>query len=290
MIDDLRAITLFVKTVELGSFRECARQFNFSPSVVSQKISDLEKKHGVTLLYRSTRKLALTSEGEAFLVKARQMVDGAEQALNALSQKSENPSGKLTITMPAGLIKSVFMTKLGDFALKYPQVQLDIQFSDKRMNMIAEGFDLAIRAGAMEDSALKSLKIGQIQRLLVCSPTYLKERPAPQHINDLRDWDWIKMKMMPPYRRFIAPDGTTVDIPFSPQIEIDNVDAMVELTKQGLGLSTPSDFQIEDELDHGTLIRVLPDWKTPLMDVYAVWPENSVRRSLTGLVLETLAA
>jgi DNA-binding transcriptional LysR family regulator len=288
MIDDLRAITLFVKTVELGSFRECARQFNFSPSVVSQKISDLEKKHGVTLLYRSTRKLTLTSEGEVFFNQARQMVESAEHALNALSQKSKNPSGKLTITMPAGLIKSEFMTKLGDFALKYPQVQLDIQFSDKRMNMIAEGFDLAIRAGNMEDSALKSLKIGHIQRILVAAPDYLKDRPAPQHINDLRDWDWIKMKMMPPYRRFIGPDDTICDIPFTPQVEIDNVDAMVELTKRGLGLSTPSDFQILDDLDQGTLVQILPEWKTPQMDVYAVWPENSVRKSLTDLLLKEL--
>lgn len=288
MINDLQAITFFVKTVETGSFRECARQFSISPSVISQKVSDLEKRHGVTLLYRSTRKLTLTNEGKAFFSKAQEMVEHAELALNTLSQKSKNPRGNLTITMPAGLIKSIYMEKLAGFALSHPQVNLDIRFSDKRMDMIGDAIDLAIRAGKMDDSALKSRKIGDLQRLLVCAPDYLKGRPIPQHIDDLRDWNWIKMKMMPPYRTFIDPDGATCDISFTPQIEVDNVDAMVELTKNGLGLSTPSDFQVADELKKGTLIHLLPEWKTPLMAVHAVWPQNTVRQSLTGLLLDFL--
>ncbi len=288
MIDNLRAIILFTKTAELGSFRKCARHFNLSPSVVSQQISRLEKKHATTLLYRSTRKLSLTDEGKAFYLKAQEMMESAQQALDTLSQNAAEPTGKITLSMPAGLVKSALMRKIASFALHHPQLKLDIQFTDQRVDMVAEGIDLAFRVGKMNDSSLKSIRLGDIKRSLVCSPQYAALHSLPKQPEDLSDWNWIKMKMMPPYRTLLDQNGQARDIAFQAQIEVDNVEAMVEMTRMGLGLSTPPDFLIKDDLAQGKLIEVLKEWHPAPMTVYAIWPENSVRRHLTHLLLERL--
>ncbi len=286
MIEDLRAITLFTKTVEFGSFRQCAKHFNLSPSIVSQQISGLEQKYGVTLLYRSTRKLSLTQEGEAFFEKAQKMVSSAQSALSLLSENSDHPSGAFSLTMPAGLVKSPLMEKIARFSKAYPKINLDIRFTDKRIDLIQEGVDLALRAGHMDDSSLMSKKIGILHRALVCSPDYAQQHPTPSHIDDLKTWDWIKMKMMPPYRTLIDEAGQEHKIPFSAQIEVDNVEAMCDLTRHGLGLSTPPDYLAREDISAGRLIEILPNWRASSMTIYAVWPENSVRRKLTALLLE----
>jgi len=288
MIDDLRAITFFVKTIELGSFRECAKHFNLSPSVISQQISALEQKHGVTLLYRTTRKLSLTDEGEAFFLQAQKMVQAAHGAINTLSQNSETPSGKINLTMPAGLINAPLMFKIGEFAQQHPQINLDIQFTDRRVDLIDEGIDIAIRVGKLKDSSLMSRKIGVIKRKLVCSKTYLKDRKLPRHPHELSNWHWIKMKMMPPLRTLLDKSGKVCDIPFSPQIEVDNVDAMAQMSRMGLGLSTPPEYLISDDFKNQTLVEILPEWQPTSMEIYAVWPENGQRRTLTALLLKTL--
>ncbi|MDV7340126.1 LysR family transcriptional regulator [Terasakiella sp. A23] len=286
MIEDLRAITLFCKTVECGSFRQCATHFNLSPSIVSQQISNLEQKYGITLLYRSTRKLKLTSEGAAFFEKAQTMVASAQDALSVLSEKSDHPSGTLHLTMPAGLIKSPQMAQIAQFSQDHPDIKLDIHFTDKRLDLIQEGIDLAIRAGQLDDSSLKSKKIGELHRTLVCTPQYASRHPLPTHGDDLKNWDWIKMKMMPPYRTLCDEKGISHDIHFTPHVEVDNTDAMCEMTRLGLGLSTPPDFLVERDIKEGALVEILPSWRASSMNVYALWPENSVRRKLTALLLE----
>ncbi len=286
MIEDLRAITLFCKTVECGSFRQCALHFKLSPSIVSQQISNLEQKYGITLLYRSTRKLKLTAEGEAFFEKAQMMMTSAEKALSVLSEKSDHPSGTLCLTMPAGLIKSPQMALIAKFSRQYPDIKLDIRFTDKRVDLIQEGIDLAIRAGQLDDSSLKSKKIGTLHRTLVCTPDYAQAHPKPTHANDLKGWDWIKMKMMPDYRTLTDENGVDHDIHFIPRIEVDNADAMCEMTRLGLGLSTPPDYLVRRDMDEGLLVEILPGWRASSMNIYAIWPENSVRRKLTALLLE----
>ena len=286
MIDDLRAITLFVQTVERGSFKKCADYFGMSPSLVSQQISQLEKKYATTLLYRSTRKLSLTPEGRAFFDQAQPMVKSAHDALSVLSHQTSHPSGDLTLSLPAGLIKSPLSDKIARFSKDYPDIKLDIQYSDARIDLIEQGIDLAIRVGKMQDSALKSKKIMTIRRRMVCTKDYFAKHSSPAHGNDLADWDWIKMKMMPPYRILFDPTGNAHKIGFEARITVDNVEAMCHFTRCGLGLSTPPDYLVLDDLANGELIEVLPNWTAAPMDVYAVWPENNVRRKLTGLLLD----
>jgi len=288
MIDQLRALALFVKTVESGSFKGCADHYNIAPAIVSQQITRLEQTYGVSLLYRTTRKLSLTPEGRDLYEKSEHMVTSAQACLDLLSDQASHPSGALRLSMPAGLIKSPLMARLSEFAQNYPDLHLDIHFTDKRLDLIEDGIDLAIRVGQMQDSTLMSKKITTLTRKLVCTPAYLNDRTSPKHAKDLKDWDWIKMKMMPPYRILHDPAGHAHKISFKSRIEVDNVEAMCALTRHGLGLSTPPNYLIEEDLKSGQLIEVLPNWSPAAMEVYAVWPQNTVRRKLTSLLLDHL--
>jgi DNA-binding transcriptional LysR family regulator len=281
MIEDLRAMTLYVRTVELGSFRSCADSFNLSPSVVSHHISQLEKKYGIALLYRSTRKLSQTHEGKAFYSFASQMVAAAGNALNVLNGESVTPHGKLTISLPAGLAASDFMKKISEFIKHYPQVSISLILTDTQVDLIADGVDIALRTGDLKNSSLKTKNIGFVRRLLVCTPEYYGNKSPPMHPLDLSSWDWIRLKMLLSQRTFHHKTKDMCDVPYISRIEVDSVEAMYQLTKNGLGLSSPPDFMVKDDLAKGNLVEVLPDWCIDDVKVSAVWPANVAKESLT---------
>ncbi len=288
MIDDLRAMTIYVRTVELGSFRAAAEALNLSPSVVSYHISKLEKKYGVALLYRSTRKLSQTNEGETFYAHARKMVTSAQDALDLLRGSSVNPAGKLTISIPAGFVRGHYTWKIAQFASLYPKVNLSLIFTDERINLISQGVDISLRVGAMPDSSLKSRRLDTIQRKLVCSPDYLKGRTRPTNPAGLSNWDWISLKMMPHHKDFTNDAGETCQVDYMPRIEVNNIDAMYKLTCHGLGLSSPPDFLVDDDIRAGRLVHLMMDWHLVEMKTYAVWPTNVAAGSLTSLFLDFL--
>lgn len=288
MIHDLRAITLFVKTVELGSFRACADHFKLSPSVVSQHIGQLEQKHNIALLYRSTRKLSLSHDGQLFYQEAKKMVEAADKAVDLLSGASPITKGRISVTCPAALIRAPLWQKIAQFLKDNTRIEIDLRCSDERIDLIGEGVDLAIRVGDLKNSNLRSTKIATIQRKLVCTPAYFADHPLPKRPEDLKDWDWIKMKMMPPYRRLINKNGVATDIHAHPRIEVDSVEAMYQFSRLGLGLSSPPDYMVTDDLKKGDLIEVLPDWMVSDMQVYALWPENVRNGSLTNQLVEHL--
>lgn len=286
MLQDLKAITLFVKTVELGSFRACADHFHLSPSVVSQQIAQLESRYGVALLYRSTRKLTQTEEGRYFYQTARQMVEAAEDSLNHLGSDLGKPVGSLVIAFSTALISSHFHNHLANFMKTYPDIQMDIRYGDQRVDLLEDKIDLAIRVGKMPDSALRSKKLGQIERKLVAHPDLLARYELPETPTGLQDWPWIRMRMMPAMRPFLSPTGTLVEIPHPASFQVDSVFAMTEFTRVGLGLSTPPDFLIEHDLKTGQLVELFPDWTAQPMDIHAVWHGNIKRKNLIVLFVE----
>lgn len=290
MIDDLKAMALYVYTVELGSFSAAANMSGLSPSVVSYHISQLEKKYGAALLYRSTRSLSQTHDGEIFFSHAQQMLESAGDAINLLTGTSEEAIGKLKISMPAALIRSDFTSKIASFSKLNPRIDLSMIYTDKRIDLISEGIDMAIRVGDLPDSSLKARALDVIERKLVCSPEYAKTKDIPAHPEDLRDWDWIKMHMMPPYRAFDHPELGACKLSFSPRIEVDSAEAMYQLSLQDIGLSSPPNFMVEEDLRNGRLVEILPDWKVAPMKIYAVWPANAVKDGLTMRFLTFLTS
>lgn len=288
MIDDLRALAIFARVAEAGSFSAAGRALRLSTSVVSHHVKALETRHGVTLLHRSTRALSLTGEGHRLLEAARRMVEAAAEGLDAIADISAGPAGALRLTMPAFLTNSPQENAIWRFARRYPNVAITLHGSDEQINLIAEGYDLAIRLGAMPESTLMSRKIGTFERLLVAAPTYLETIEKPAVPQDLTRCDFVLLDMLPD--KFVLRRGkaeVTV-LPEQSRVVVNSISGARSAVLAGLGLQKLPLSEISEDLATGRLVRVLPDWSMPTLNIHAVWPGSSRRSSLVRLLLEYL--
>jgi len=288
MIDDLKAIAIFAEMAKQGSFRGAARVLGLSPSVVSYHVSQLEKRIGTALIYRSTRKLSLTHEGERLYQHAQVMLSAAAQGLSEVTVEGDEPSGHLKLTLPSLLTRAPLNARLAAFSQRYPQIELELLYTDTRQDLIADGIDLAVRAGKLEDSALKARRIGEIERKLVCSPAYLQSHTMPVSPEDLADWDWIRLSMLPPRRTLLGPKGEQAVVTFSSHVSVDAVEAMQQFAVLGLGVATPPAFLVDSEIQAGRLVQPLPEWRVEAIPLYAVWPQNAALNRNLSLLLEYL--
>ncbi|OED44237.1 transcriptional regulator [Chromatiales bacterium (ex Bugula neritina AB1)] len=291
MLDELRQIAIFAKTVDHGSFRAAAQALQLSPSVVSSHVGQLEKRLGTALLYRSTRKLSLTPDGERLLESAHEMINAAESGLQQISNQTSQYSGVLRITMPALFTQSILIDHIAEFAREYPKVDLSLDFSEMRRDIIADGFDIAIRAGDMKDSSFKAQKIFEFARCLVASPAYLETQAKVKSPSDLNDWDWIALA---PVR------GKKVEFrkvrkrqsvqKMNSRISANSVHAVTRLARVGSGLAIVPEYIAAPHIVAGELEYVFPDWSIDPISVYAVWPSNAPRDGLTKQLVKFLKA
>jgi DNA-binding transcriptional LysR family regulator len=174
------------------------------------------------------------------------------------------------------------------FAQTFPKIALAINFTDVQQDLIREGIDLAIRIGDLKSSALKAKRLFDMKRKLIVAPNYIINRKHPLKPRDIADWDWIGLKMRPNHKTLINKAGKTVEINFQPRIIVDSVEAVCQLAIAGLGLATPPAFLVEEELRQGLLIEPLPAWGVEALGVYAVWPPNASKESLTFRLINFL--
>lgn len=288
MLDQIRALAIFAKVAEAGSFRAAARLVGLSPSVVSQQVAALEQRLGVALIYRSTRSFSLTQDGQRLLAPAQAMVAAAEDGLSHFSGLSTEPVGVLRVTIPAILTASPVINCLAAFADTYPGIALRLSFSDSRQDVIREGFDLAIRMGWLKDSSLKAKKLGEVSRRLVTSPTYAAKHRKPTSPKDLEDWRFIRFEPRPDETELIHPKLGKTTVLGEAQISVDSSGAMRHLALAGAGLATLLTFDAKADLEAGRLVEILPAWRLPSPGIYAVWPPNAPRQSLTGKLVAFL--
>lgn len=291
MIDRLRQMAIFAKTIDHGSFRGAARELHLSPSVVSHHVSQLEEHLGVALIYRSTRKLALTREGEKLLTTTRNMLEAVEGELEELSASVGAPSGELRITVPSVLTQSDLTEKLAAFSLKYPQIRLILDFSDTRRDLIDDGFDIAIRMGPNAKNSATSRKLFQVDRRLVASSDYLADRPMVKNPKSLGDWTWLALT---PVQNapivFHGKGGRKSSIKPPAHIFANDAQALYRLARAGAGLAIVPDFLAAGDVAAGSMRFVLPDWTIKPIEVFAEWPANAPKHGLVHLALGALNA
>ncbi len=288
MLDLLRPMAAFARTVEAGSFRAAARDLGLSPSVVGHHVAQLEARLGVALIYRSTRRLSLTHDGEKLFVEARRMVEAAAAGLDLIAGRVAQPGGELTVTAPSVLVDGFLIEDLAAFARAYPRVRLDLSFSDMRRDLIGEGIDLAIRMGWLADSALKSRKLREMTLAVIATPGYLAGKPVPAHPADLARLDWIRLRALPPRASLTNAGGEVTEFGFEERVTADDATAIYRLAREGLGLGMVPRSLAAADLAAGILVEVLPGWRLDAPGVFAVWPPNAARRSLTMLLVEFL--
>jgi len=289
MITNLRAIYIFVKAVELGSFRATANALDLSASVVSYQVSRLEAELKVALLYRSTRKLTLTDAGKTLFEKVAPLVRGAEQAVDLLTSKTADPVGSLNLTMASSFSREDITRLVARFAVLHPGVELAVEYSDEQKDLIADNIDLAIRSGPIEDSSLKAVKLFTIERKLVASPGFLAGMPGPATPADLADRNWIWLSVTPRHRIFVnRHNGKRHRLKLKRRVTVNDGYAMAEFAVEGLGLLTSPLYLVDAYLQEGRLVELLPGWRVEPIDVYAIWPPNAPRSGLTGRFVEYL--
>jgi len=288
MIDKLRAMAIFAKVAEVGSFRGAGKILNLSPSVVSHHISMLEKSLDVALIYRSTRKISLTSEGEVLLNSAQNMMSAAETGLNNISKNSDELSGVLKIGMPAILCNSSITDELAEFVLKHPKINLDIEFSDNRLDLISSGYDIAFRMGELKSSSLKTTRLKIEPRILIASPKYLDTKSVPQKPVDLQAWNLIGFSPRMSELSLRRNNKTRKLSWNDTQITVDNAQAVRQFALAGLGAAALPYFIVKDDIEANRLIHILPEWDLSSLSINAVWPANLFKNSLAMKALEFL--
>ncbi len=289
MIDYLKHMAVFARVVDEGSFRAAAKGIGLAPSRISQTVSDLETHLGVTLLYRTTRKIALTNEGRILYEKTSEMLKIAESGLNELNALSQEPSGSLRISLPAFMATSSLSTAFAKFSQQYPLVSLIISYSDQPIDILQSGCDLNIRAGWLDNSSMMSRKLGEHERILVASASFMAQKPPVSHPSEISQWDWIGYQQRGDHITFTSDANEEAKIQTQYKIQVDNIDALYHFINQHIGLSIIPRHMAASGLASGDLKHVLPQWKLRSLGCYALWPDQSRRENLTLLLVRFLA-
>ncbi len=288
MIDRLRQMAIFAKAIDHGSFRGAANELKLSPSVVSHHISQLEEHLGVTLIYRSTRKLTLTKDGERLLAATRKMLGAVEDELLDISGTSRDPSGELRVTLPSALSQSRLTDAIAHFMSRYPRVRLTLDFSDSTKELIDHGFDVAIRFWLRAKKSPTTRKLFTVDRVLVASPDYLNSRAGIKHPSDLQELDWLALS--PVHTRGIGftRKDTIVKIKPNARVFANDVRSLYRLATNGLGVTSIPKYLAEDGVNSQQLEYVLPDWRLDQLHVFAEWPGNAPKHGLIHLLVNSL--
>ena len=291
IIDQLRQMAIFSKTIDHGSFRGAAEALRLSPSVVSHHISQLEEHLGVALIYRSTRKLTLTREGERLLSAARKMLEAVEGELRDLSASASAPSGELRLTLPSVLSQSPLTNRIAAFITAYPRIQITLDFSDTRRDLIDDGFDVAIRMSPTAQTSATSRKLFQVERKIVASKAYLDGHTPATHPRDLDQFTWLGLSPVQNLPlTFQKPGGRPVNFAPRARLTVNDAQAMYRLAQAGAGMGIVPTFLAERDVAEGSMAYVLPEWELPTLSVFAVWPANAPKHGLIHLALNALGS
>jgi DNA-binding transcriptional LysR family regulator len=272
-MDRLGSLNAFVRAAEARSFTVAGRQLGVSSSAIGKAVARLEERLGVRLFHRSTRSIALTPEGALFLERCRRIFAEVEAAEQELAHTRAAPRGKLRISLPlAGML---MMPTLTAFMHAYPEVQLDLDFSDRLVDVIEEGFDGVVRAGDIDDSRLMARPLGTFRLELVASPRYLATRGKPRKPDDLASHACL-------HHRY-ATNGKLEPWPLRRQRKhnelpvtavANTIEPLIYMTEQGLGIACLPDFAIRPQLQAGTLVRVLDAHVQHSGLFRMLWPSN----------------
>lgn len=267
---DLNEMLVFTRVVQAGSFVGAARQLAMPKTTVSRRVSALEERLGARLLHRSTRKLRLTDVGETFFRHAARVVAEAEEAELAVLRMQEVPRGRLRVTAP---LNFGFMRKVvASFLVAFPEVQVELLCTDRLVNLIDEGFDVAVRVGRLADSSLMARSIGALQSYLVASPAFVAAHGTPAQPEDLERFAAVVFAAGVgggPWRLVQGQRHVTASPPA--RLTVNDFDFLDEAVLAGLGIALVPAFRCHPHLEAGRLVRVLPDWCAPDIPMHAVY-------------------
>jgi len=288
-MDRLDSMRLFVRVAELGSFSAVAQQMNVARSVVTRQVAALEAHLGTKLLARSTRRLSLTSAGATYLEKCREILGLVDAAEAGLTEDSQAPRGHLRITLPFSFGIRQLMPMLGDFMVANPEITIELEFSDRRTNLIEGGFDLAIRITDRLEPGDVARKIGSSRSVVVAAPGYIKRHGRPRHPKDLIRHECFGYVLATRSSWAFSLDGKTEWFPVAGRLEANSGDALLAAAIGGLGITYLPTFIVETAVREHSLDILLPAFRAPELGIYAVFPSNRYVPHRVRALVEYLA-
>ncbi|NNB42547.1 LysR family transcriptional regulator [Pseudomonas chlororaphis] len=273
-MDNLSGMLAFVRTVEAGSFVGAAERLGLSASAVGKSLARLEERLGVRLLNRSTRRISLTDEGTLFFERCQRIVGEVEDAEAELARISDKPRGKLRVSLPA-IGYRMLLPILPEFAERYPDIELDLDFNDRLIDVIAEGVDAVIRSGELADSQLKSRTLGPFRFVLVSAPHYFARHGVPECPRDLERHACLRYKFpgtvqLQEWKLRLPADAPPLVLRSA--LTSNNLESLIFAATQGLGLAFVPDFVVRAALADGSLVSVLDDYQIDSGKFSVLWP------------------
>lgn len=273
-MDRLRSMQVFRAVVDAGAFSAAARRLHLSNAAVSKHVASLEAALGARLLQRTTRRLSLTNAGEVYYQRAIRLLDELEQLEADVREEGQTPRGRLRVAAPMSYGLAVIAEQLPAFMARHPEVEVDLSLTDRMVDLVEEGVDVAIRvAHTLPDSSLVATRLGPFSRVVVGAPAYFETHGAPEHPRDLAVHTCLRYSRLsdPDVWRFAGPEGP-VHVTVAGRLRTDNSLAMRAALRAGAGLALIPACAVAEDLASGALRTCLPGWAPEPRSVFALYP------------------
>jgi len=275
-MNEFSQIKTFVVLVESGSISNAAEKMDVAVSAVSRRLKELESNLGVQLMQRTTRKMHLTEAGEKFYRRCGRLLDDFEEAKQEASNTAKALSGTLKIATPLSFGVAHLSPAIAAFMHLHPQIKIDLDMSDRRIDLVEEGLDLAIRIGTLEDSSLKARKLASVRHVVCASPDFFNRYGRPETPQDLAGLPALCYGNLsqPGTWHYRDKDNSAANVKVAMRMRATNGDALVEAAVAGLGILCEPSFIVHGAVERGVLIPVLTDYQWYAMNIYAVYPQS----------------
>lgn len=288
-MDHLNDMALFVEVARVRSFRRAAEALGIPNSTLSRRISELEKAIGLRLLHRTTRKIELTEAGQLYYARSKHIVDEARLVHEQLGEMLEQPGGILRVSLPVDFATLYLAPILVDFAGHYPGITFEFDLTPRRVDMVTEPFDVAIRMGKLEESGLIARLIGRHSRQLYASPGYIEASGKPATPEDLAAHECICMTRVSTWNLHQRINKVDAEVGVRGRFTLNSVGMIRTLAIKSQGIALLPEKIVADDLAAGRLMRVLPEWKGPDVSIYAV-TETRLTPAKTQRFIEFLSS
>lgn len=291
-MDRIDAMRLFVRLVERGSFSRAAKDLKIKQSTASKWVAELEAELGVTLLDRTTRSLHVTDAGRRFLTRSKDVLAAFDEMTNELRERTPEPIGRLRISAPVVFGRLFVLSPVSEFSKAFPKVEIELVFDERYVNLVDDGFDLAIRVGVPANTTARGRKLAETRRRLVAAPSYVRARGTPKHPRELGDHDCLMHgeATAASVWRFARERGAEVPVAVRGRFATNSSEAVLHMARAGLGIGLLADWLVEHDLEQRTLVPLLEDFKTPTAPVYAMTPPGRYTTTTVRAFVEHLEA
>ncbi len=274
---DLNMLTIFDAVVEAGSFTAAADRLDVAKAKISISISRLEQQLSCSLFTRTTRKIVLTEAGRLLHEQCQPLLHGLRDALTLVSSEQATTgelTGILRVSATVNQAAQSLAPALAHFAQMHPRLRIDLRTGDRISDLVVDGIDLSFRMGWLRDSSQRAIKLGEFKQVMVAAPAYLKKHGMPQHLQDLRQHEWLALSLLqtPLTWKLTDSHGHVETLHMKSRIQVDSPSALLSLVQNGAGISVLDAMTSQAAIESGRLVCLFPDWSLPVGGIYAVLP------------------